>query len=88
MVFFSIRVPIIYHLSRQKIRSKKRGIFFLLKKMSLTETKEQIENLFDACTDNSDKIAGVELLEKINKELEAFFLYRNQRTLYKKNSKN
>ena len=56
--------------------------------MSLTETKQQIENLFDACTDNSDKIAGVELLEKINKELEAFFLYRNQRTLYKKNSKN
>ena len=41
--------------------------------MSLTETTEQIENLFDTCTDNSDKIAGAELLEKINKELEVFF---------------
>ena len=40
--------------------------------MSLTETTEQIENLFDTCTDNSDKIAGAELLEKINKELEVF----------------
>ena len=40
--------------------------------MSLTETKEQTENLFDYSTDNSDKIAGAELLEKINKELEVF----------------
>ena len=40
--------------------------------MSLTETKEQTENLFDDSTDNSDKIAGAELLEKINKELEVF----------------
>ena len=40
--------------------------------MPLIETKEQIENLFDDCTDNSNKIAGAELLEKINKELEVF----------------
>ena len=40
--------------------------------MSLTGKKEQIENLFDDCIDNSDKTAGAELLEKINKELEVF----------------
>ena len=38
--------------------------------MWLTETKKQIENLFDDCTDNSNEIAGAELLEKINKELD------------------
>ena len=34
--------------------------------MSLTEAKEQIENLFDAYTESSDKIGGANLLEKIN----------------------
>ena len=72
MIFFSISELIFEYLSRQKIRSKKRGISFLFKKMSLTETKEQIENFFDDCTDNSNKIAGEEFLEKIIKELEVF----------------
>ena len=40
--------------------------------MSLTEAKEQIENLFDAYTESSDKISGANLLEKINKDLEVF----------------
>ena len=37
--------------------------------MSETETRKEVKNLFDACTDKSNKIDRTELLEKINKEI-------------------
>ena len=37
--------------------------------MSETEKRKEVKNLFDACTDKSNKIDSTELLEKINKEI-------------------
>ena len=40
--------------------------------MSETEKRKEVKNLFDACTDKSNKIDRTELLEKINKEIQVF----------------